>query len=58
MVTKFECSCGNTDPKKVKVYDGCLGYLALICKVCGRYYDHTDEHPPDDWSKEQVGLKS
>lgn len=56
MITKFNCSCGNTDPQKAKAYDGCLGYEAIICKVCGRYYDHHDEHPADDWSKKIVGL--
>jgi hypothetical protein len=56
MITKFTCSCGNTDPKKAKAYDGCLGYSALVCKVCGIYYDHTGEHPADKWSKEMVGL--
>lgn len=56
MITKFNCSCGNTDPKQAKIYDGCLGYSALICKVCGKYYDHNNEYPADDWSKKIVGL--
>jgi hypothetical protein len=50
MVTKFNCTCGNQDPKKVKEYDGCLGYEALICLDCGKYYDHTGEHEPDEFS--------
>jgi hypothetical protein len=51
MITKFLCRCGNTDPGKAKAYDGCLGYEALVCTVCGRYYDNAGEHPADDWSK-------
>jgi hypothetical protein len=56
MITKFTCSCGNTDPSKAKYYDGCLGYEALICTCCGRYYDHTGEHEPDNWSKNFVNI--
>jgi len=56
MITKFTCSCGNTDPQKAKYYDGSLGYEAIVCKCCGRYYDHTGEHEPDDWSKKFVNL--
>mgnify|MGYP006966086765 FL=1 len=56
MITKFSCSCGNTDPQKAKAYDGCLGYEALICKCCGRYYDYAGEHPADDWSKQFVKI--
>ena len=51
MITKFTCSCGNKDPKKAKYYDGCLGYEALICTLCGAYSDYTGEHSPDKWSK-------
>jgi hypothetical protein len=54
MITKFTCSCGNTDPGKAKAYDGCLGYEALVCTVCGRYYDNAGEHPLDDWSRNYV----
>ena len=54
MVIKFECSCGNTNPKKVKEYDGMLGYKALICTCCGRYEDHTGEHKPDKFSKQYI----
>ena len=39
-----------------KEYDGALGYEALVCKVCGRYYDHTGKHEADDWSKRFVGI--
>ena len=45
MVITFKCSCGNTDPRKVHIYEGLLGYEALICKVCGRYYTHEDPEP-------------
>ena len=54
MITSFECSCGNTDPKKAKEYDGCLGYSAIICTECGRYYDENGEHQADEFSKSFV----
>ena len=54
MITKFTCSCGNTNPDKAKYYDGALGYEAIICTVCGTYYDYTGEHPADDWSKQFI----
>lgn len=54
MVTKFNCPCGNTDPTKTHYHDGALGYEAVVCTVCGIYYDHEGEHPKDDWSKQFV----
>ena len=54
MITKFNCTCGNTDPKKAYAYDGCLGYEALVCKCCGKYYDQTGEHNSDEWSLQFV----
>jgi hypothetical protein len=54
MVTKFECKCGNNDPSKVYEHDGMLGYSALVCRNCGTYYDHTGEHPADDFSKQFI----
>lgn len=54
MITKFTCTCGNTDPKKAKAYEGCLGYQALICTCCGRYYDHIGKHDADKFSKSFV----
>ena len=54
MITKFDCKCGNTDTSKVHEYDGAVGYEALVCKVCGTYYDHTGEHPADDFSKQFI----
>ena len=61
MIPKFTCSCGNTNPKKAKEYDGMLGYEAIVCKVCGKYYDLDEngkgrENKPDDWSRQLVGL--
>lgn len=56
MITKFTCSCGNTNPEKAKSYDGALGYEVIVCTCCGRYYDHTGEHPADDWSKQFVNI--
>lgn len=50
MIIKFNCSCGNTDSKKAKHYEGMLGYEAIVCTCCGTYYDCTGEHPADDWS--------
>jgi hypothetical protein len=63
MITSFNCTCGNKDPHKAKDYDGCLGYEALICTVCGTYYDfdlngNPRTNPPDNWSKQfVVGLQ-
>jgi len=50
MIISFTCSCGNTDPKNAKHYDGCLGYEAIVCTECGTYYDNEGEHEPDDFS--------
>lgn len=54
MITKIECKCGNTNPANAHYYDGCLGYDAIICTVCGSYSDHNGEHAPDDWSKQFI----
>lgn len=51
MVVSFDCTCGNCDPKKVYEYDGCLGYEALVCKVCGKVYDQNGEHEANEWSR-------
>jgi transcription elongation factor Elf1 len=56
MIIKFNCTCGNTNPQKAKLYEGALGYSAIVCKVCGMYYDHNNKHIADDWSKKFVGL--
>jgi len=54
MVTKFNCSCGNTATNRVVEYEGALGYEALICKVCGRYFDNEGEHEPDEFSSREI----
>lgn len=54
MITKFNCDCGNTNPKKAKEYDGALGYEAIVCTVCGIYYDESGTHKPDEWSKKFI----
>lgn len=54
MIIKFTCSCGNTNPRKAKEYNGMLGYEAIICTVCGRYSDNAGEYPADDWSKQFI----
>jgi transcription elongation factor Elf1 len=62
MIVSFDCKCGNKDASKAKFYDGALGYEAIVCKVCGTYYDFDLEgkprtNEPDNWSKEFVGLR-
>lgn len=54
MIIRFDCGCGNTDPKKAREYYGCLGYEAIVCTCCGKYYDQEGEHEPDEWSKQFV----
>jgi hypothetical protein len=59
MIIAFKCNCGNTDPKKAKFYDGSLGYEAIVCTVCGAYYDHDENgkgryNVPDDWGKKYI----
>ena len=45
------CKCGNKDKNKFKIYDGCLGYEAVVCLNCGRYCDHQNiDLGPDEWS--------
>lgn len=50
MITKFNCTCGNTNPNKAVLYEGFLGYEAMICTCCGRYYDEESEHEADEFS--------
>ena len=54
MVIEFDCECGNNDPKKTYLYDGALGYEAVVCQCCGRYYDHYGEHEKDEWSEQYM----
>ena len=53
MLTKFKCQCGNADKKQAKEYHGVLGYEAIICLKCGRYYDQAGAHEPET-DKESV----
>ena len=46
----INCPCGNTNPSDTEFYDGSLGYEAVVCNKCARYWDHSGEHMPDDWS--------
>jgi hypothetical protein len=59
MIIAFDCKCGNKDPKKAKFYDGALGYEAIVCTVCGIYYDFDEQgkprtNEPDEWSKKYI----
>ena len=54
MITAIDCRCGNQDPQKAKYYEGSLGYEALICTECGRYYDHMGAHACNEWSIEYL----
>lgn len=56
MITSATCKCGNTDPKQFIEYDGSLGYEAIICSKCGRYFDHMGEYEPDEWSLEMISI--
>lgn len=57
-IVEFKCKCGNTDTNKAYAYDGAVGYEALVCMCCGRYYDHVGdgEHEKDDWSEQFMML--
>jgi hypothetical protein len=67
MILNAKCNCGN-EVKNFKtignsqgffVYDGALGYEAIVCVNCGKYYDITGENPADEWSKQFIkGVKS
>jgi len=57
MINKFECDfCGNNDNTKAYEYGGALGYEAVVCKVCGAYYDYqrADYNNPDEWSRQYI----
>lgn len=55
MLVSFFCPlCGNTDTSKAHLHDGCLGYEAVICKVCGTVQDHTGTHLPDHFCADIV----
>jgi hypothetical protein len=57
MIIAFDCTCGNTDPKKAKFYDGALGYEAIICTVCGTYYDFDTNGKPRTNAPDDFGLQ-
>jgi len=57
-ITKFQCDCGNGDPRQTIEYDGALGYEAVICKKCCSYSDQSGAHKADDWSKSMVKNQS
>jgi len=52
MITSFKCRCGNKDPRMAYDYSGAVGYEAMVCKICGRYYDLAGEHLADEWSEQ------
>lgn len=54
MITSFSCECGNTAPDHAQEYDGALGYEAIVCLDCARYYDHFGTHKPNEWSRDFV----
>ena len=56
MIVTFWCICGADGPQDAKFYDGAVGYEAIICKKCGRMYDHAGEHPADEFSCNFVGI--
>ena len=58
MIINFKCSCGNTDLNKTKEYKGALGYSAIICACCGRYYDYMGEHLTDWWSEYYISTET
>ena len=41
-----KCECGG----KLRFYDGCLGYEAMVCLECGDYYDYKGKNDADEWS--------
>lgn len=50
MIIKCSCDCGNEDTKDFHEYYGYLGYEAVICRKCGKYYDHEGKHNVDQFS--------
>lgn len=56
MIVTFTCVCGANKPEDAKYYDGAVGYEAIICKKCGRMYDHAGEHPADEFSCHFAGI--
>jgi hypothetical protein len=64
MITKAPlCPCGNRETADFREYDGLLGYEAVVCLKCGRYWDNevagfdwkSGTHKADDWSINYIG---
>lgn len=51
MITKMSCNCGNNKVHRAYEYEGLLGYEAIVYLDCGRYFDYTGTHEPDNWSQ-------
>jgi hypothetical protein len=41
-------NCGASEVSDFREYDGCMGYEAIICKVCGYIYDQNGAHAPEE----------
>ena len=41
-------NCGASEVSDFREYDGCLGYEAIICKICGYIYDQNGAHAPEE----------
>lgn len=48
--TSHRCSCGTLDPRACMVYDGALGYSAIICTECGTSRDHEGLNDPSPYT--------
>ena len=55
-IITFTCVCGADKPGDAKYYDGAVGYEAVVCRKCGRMYDHLGEHAADEFSCHFVGI--
>lgn len=55
-IVEFSCVCGASSPSEAKYYEGCLGYECIVCRRCGRIFDHEGEHEADEFSRLYVGL--
>lgn len=59
MITKITvpCKCGASEPKDFVEYDGSLGYEAVICKHCGRYFDLGGSYEANEFSRTYLKQK-
>ena len=46
-----KCKCGNSNINNFTEYAGCLGYEAIICNQCGRYFDCSGYYSVDNFSQ-------